>query len=253
MKNVLQIAAAAALLVAIVFGFGCYHFVPSVMKCGACSFIYNFQTLIAGVLALLAALVASLLVFEQIRVARVQSSAMTRDVLIQRLRNVGARKRTVASIVGSITEDFERAIYPNPETNETNINPQWAHGAEQHTSQSVTKLRRIQNGRSDPAAIFSAIDGLALVAERLAECLYVIPIPAIAPWDHDECTMNEAEIAQAKAEAEATAKIAEGELPNKITAVSRAGRTVDIEYEKLLHALRTQLRNIDDTILSDGT
>jgi hypothetical protein len=247
-KSVVQLAAAIALLLALIFIVSCYHFSASSQSCGTCHFIFNYQTLIAGILALMAAFIASALVFEQVRVARVQSAVMTRDVLKQRLRTVGARQRVVAAIVSSITRDFNVAIYPDPE-GEADINPLWAHGAEQEVSRAVTKLRRIQKSRSDPAEINAERENLILVAEELGECLYVIPIPAIAPWDDDESAMSAEEKAAALAEAEACAKTAESELPGKIAAVKREGKLLDDAYLKLLEALRTQLRRIDDSIL----
>jgi hypothetical protein len=252
-KSLVELAAAVAVLLALIFIAGCHGFSVSSQSCGACRFIYNYQTLITGVLALTAAAIASVPVFAQVRMARAQSAVMTREVLIQRLRNVGARQRMVAGIVSAITDDFTRAIYPDSDGGEADIHPEWANNAGQEVHFAVAKLKKIQRSRVDPAEINSERENLILVAEKLAECLNYIPVPGEAPWEDGELGMSEEEQANEEAKADAQAKSAEGELTGKIVAVKRAGKLLDDAYTNLLEALRTQLRRIDDSILERET
>lgn len=142
-KNAVQLAVGTCVLLSLIFVFGCYRYSTSSQACDVCGFIYNYQTLIAGGLALLAAFIASALVVEQVRVARLQSAVMTRDVLIDRLRSVGARRGLVGTSVRSITDDFNAAIYPDPEGGEADIHPEWAHGAAQAVYYEVAKFKEI--------------------------------------------------------------------------------------------------------------
>lgn len=244
-----QLAAGVTLALVVAFGVGCYGFAPPPKPCQMCSFIFNYQTLIAGALALIAASIAAMPVFKQVRIAQTQSALLTREVIINRLTHVEARRRDMALIVSAISQRISVEIHPDPEGSEIMINPEWAFSAAQRVSGAVTKFEAVQDSRSDPAHINRVRQNLILVARQLGQCLDTISIPGQRPWEHDDSPYTDEQIRVEEAKAAKLAEVAEGQLTSKVSAVEKVGKELDAEYVILINALRTKLRKIDDSIV----
>ena len=65
--------------------------------------LYDWQTLAAAVLAIIAALIAAWPVWKQIKLSKVQSAVMSRDALVTRLAIMESRRNSAREKIGSAT------------------------------------------------------------------------------------------------------------------------------------------------------
>lgn len=216
-----------------------------------CMFVYNYQSLVAGVLAVGAAILALLPVYGQLELTRLQSAIMTREVLVKRLKETEGRRARAKSDLEKITVEFDRDIYQGNPEGDPNIGYEWAFNAEQIVEDVVRKFRRHQASRVDPKSVNIALGSVIAAAEALAICLDRIHTPARQPWDDPELGLSAEEMKAAEVAADAEAKIAEKELPTKLSGLSKIASKVENAYIAVVERLRTRIRDLDDFILSE--
>lgn len=212
---------------------------------GALKLLYDWQTLVTGLLALLAAFIAARPAWRQIRSLQIQSAVMARDTLIMRVAALESQRDTTRTRITSITSDFVRRIYPYEWETEPDINPEWASEAEQTVNQVVTALTALQETSLDGELIDTTRRATIQQAKELSTCLSEIYVPYSGVLDDSELNLTKEQIAAA----EAAATGAEGNLEQRISAVKKGGDALDAAFQAGLERLRDRIRQIDALIV----
>jgi hypothetical protein len=248
-KVVALIAVAGAAAAFVTFLFGCSGFSVTASTCGACRFIYDYQSLLAGGVAVGAALFALIPVYDQLQLSRLQSAVMSRDVLVKRLTTTEARRNAALRQSKSMTSDLESILFPGDADVPAAVVPEWAFHSESIVADAMAKLEATQQSQSDPTQVNAVRSKVIAAANDLKECLYLIPLPARTPWDDVELGLTHVQQEAAATKADLEAKAAERDLPTRISAVRKAANELDGAYDIVLGTLRARLRKIDDFIL----
>jgi hypothetical protein len=95
---------------------------------------------VAGILALLAAFIAALPMWRQLKVLKVQTALARREALVARLNALASRREVARQALAKITTDFRARIYPDGGDGEPDINPYWAFDAEKMVGDVVATL-----------------------------------------------------------------------------------------------------------------
>jgi hypothetical protein len=212
-------------------------------------FLKEWQTLIAGILALVVAIFALRPVWRQVAKMNIQSSIMARDVLARRLSQTEARMQENAAAVSSITSDFLRdiVIWDGRDEPHYEIDSQWAHSAEQTAFRAAQQLQQYQDSRMDTAEIDRVRGRLIAATRQLDACLDKIHRPDSTDFDDPFYEITEKQKQAIETEAES----ARDELPECILDVSRQGEALDLAFAVELEKLRSKIRLIDDLIVKD--
>lgn len=215
------------------------------------TFIYNFQSLLAGLMALGAAAYALRPVYKQLRVAQVQAAISTREVLLERANTIIRRKRNASDALKSITSDFIADLYHNDPEGGPEIDINWAHSAEQVVTEVIDKLLVQQSGMGDREAIDDARGSVIKSATELRCCLTIIHQAFTHDFDDPDHDWDEQEKLAEIAKAERASKAAEGELEAQISAVARAARELDDAFGTELSEVRVRVQQINDLVLKE--
>ena len=208
---------------------------------GAWKLLYDWQTLVTGLLALLAAFIAARPVWQQIRSLRIQSAVMARDTLIMRIAAMESRQTTTRENIDRITRDFMRTIHPSEYEAVPDINPQWAHAAEQVVDEVIGALTVLQETSLDGELIDTKRQTTIQQAKDLSACLFEIHAPYSGVLDDPELNLTKEQIAAPTADATR----AEGNLEQRISAVQKSGAELDAAFKASLERLRDRIRQID--------
>jgi hypothetical protein len=214
-------------------------------------FIYDYQSLIAGVLAFGIAWYALRPIYRQLHIAQLQMAISEREVLITRLAEVERRSQGVAKELTTITSDFSQQLYSHDEQDEPNITSEWAHGAEQIVSQVISGLKRQQITKADDPVFDDRRAAVIAAADVLEDCLRDIHQVDSIDLDDQEYGFTVAQIADEKAKLERASEVAQSALTACIRDVSEARDELDAEYNRALAALRDRIRQINELLLKD--
>lgn len=232
------------------YGQACGPAAPGTSDAGLCLFVYNYQTLLTGLIALVAALIAVAPVVRQLSLSRLQSAIMTRDVLGKRLSETEARRTRAAAALQKVTVDFERDIYSDDPEGEPKIGAEWAFYAEQTLETLLDKMRQRRESQVDPEEINVELDLIIAGVVALIPSLSDISAPARQPWDDPDLHLSEQEEKDAAAEADAAAAIAEKAIPDALIELKRRARALDLSYMRVIEKMRGRVRQLDDFILT---
>ena len=158
---------------------------------GAWKLLYDWQTLITGVMALVAAGVAAWLVWRQIRSLEVQSAVMARETLVMRVAAIESMRETTRQKVSSITTEFMAPLHPYEDGGEPpDINTDWAHQAEQIANRVVAVLIAHQETSLDGEAIDAKRKATIQQVKTLSDCLCKIHTPDHADLEDTEWNLT---------------------------------------------------------------
>jgi hypothetical protein len=208
--------------------------------------LYDWQTLITGVMALVAAGIGAWLVWRQIRSLEVQSAVMTRETLVMRVAATESRREVTRQKMRSITAEFTARLYDEGEV-PPDINPYWAHEAEQITNGVVADLITHQETSLDGESIDAKRKAAIQQARMLSDCLSKIHIPYSADLEGPDWHLTTDEIA---AVTEDGAR-AEKNLEDHISVVSKSADDLDGAFRAGLNQLRSRIRRIDALVIHD--
>ena len=216
---------------------------------GAWKLLYDWQTVGTGLLALLAAYIAARPVWRQIRSLQIQSAVMVRDTLTMRVAAVESRRDTTLEKIEGITRGLRRGMYINEDED---INPYWAHDAEQIVDAVVIALTAHQEASLDGELIDTKRRAVIQKAKELSVCLCEIHTPYSRDLDSQpELGLTKEQIAAAEAAADAAATRAEGDLQQRISAVRKSADELDAAFKASLDELRARIRQIDVLVVRD--
>ena len=215
---------------------------------GAWKLLYDWQTLITGILALIAAGLAAWPVWRQLTSLKLQSAVMQRDTLVLRLGALESRRDATRHKMRSITAEFIPQLHPNHDSKgPPNINPHWAFEAEQITDGVIATLTGHQETSFDGELIDAQRKAAIQQAKVLSDCLREIHTPCSADLEGPDWNLTKDEIT-AKEE---DAARAERNLEDRISAVRKSADDLDAAFEAGLDQLRTRIRRIDALVVHD--
>jgi hypothetical protein len=230
-----------------------------VMVLGACwtglkalgQFIKEFQSLLAGLMALLAAVIALRPVYKQLHVNQVQTAIAARELLFGRARTIEHRRKVAAEAIRKITSDFMARLYQGNPGGEPDVGPHWAHEADQIVGQVIEEFQLQQSGMGDREAIDEMRILLIQAATKLKSCLTDIHQIHSYDFDDPDNGWTPERTREEVAAAEAASKEAEKHLDAKIGAVTKSGKDLDAAYVAELDEIRVRVRQISKLVLSE--
>jgi hypothetical protein len=215
---------------------------------GAWKLLYDWQTLITGVMALVAAGVAAWLVWRQIRSLEVQSAVMGRETLVMRVAAIESRREITRQKMSSITTEFMARLHPYEDGGEPpDINTEWAHEAEQIANGVVAVLIAHQDTSLDGESIDAKRKATIQQAKMLSDCLSKIHTPYSADLEDPDWNLTTDEITAVKEDGAR----AEKNLEDHISVVSKSAGDLDAAFRAGLNQLRSRIRRIDALVTHD--
>lgn len=211
--------------------------------------IERWQTLIAGLLALLAALLALLPVWRQLSLTTVQTNAALREFLKDRLRTVEQHRDGLITPLKAYIDPTSRRVYEIEEFEGGQVQADWAFGAQQGAYKPISLLQQYNLRGADTPKIKATVGALIEKLEALATTLDTIHTPHSRDQIGDDYAHSDDEWAAIKAEA----KQAEAELPAAVRDCTLVlDRLVDA-FDAEASRIRTQIRTTDMALLNAKT
>ncbi|MEX0406700.1 hypothetical protein ABGN05_13575 [Aquibium sp. LZ166] len=214
----------------------------SVIWAGAGTFIYNYQTLIAGVLAIGAAWYAGAPVWRQLKDSNLQTRIMHRETLAIRLREAEERAVRVAK---AIDDPLWKAqdVTSGPAGEPLEITEHDAHGVEQMILGRLDWYLITLEGTED-AAVEEAKAALKAALKDLTDTLSDVHWPAHNDQSGEDYSMTDEEWAEVLQKAEDGKKLATA----KISAAWKANRALKGAQQASIDGLRRQIAALDQSI-----
>lgn len=214
---------------------------------GAIKFLYEWQSFLAGLLAIVAAILAAKPVWGQLKVLRVQTAAAARDTLNKNLQEIEERRKASEEAWQGMVSDFMRVLLPHDYAQEPNIHPEWAWQADSFVFRVKGILSAHQGRRIDSAAVEEARKKLIDSIEKLSDCLNTINSEtALDVGLYDDEGISEEDVASIIAES----GVAKKELLSRIQAVRESGSNMNHAFNEEIKALLIQIRQMDDIVIN---
>lgn len=214
-------------------------------------FIKDYQSLLAGLMALLAAGIALRPVYKQLHVNQVQTAIAARELLFGRTRTIEHRRKVAAHAIRTITSDFMARLYQGDPEGEPDIDINWAFESDQIVGQVIEEFQLQQSSMGDREAIDEKRTQLIQVATELRNCLTDIHQFHSYDFDDHENGWTEEETEEKRTAAEVASKEAEKHLDAKIRAVAKSGKGLDDAYVAELDEIRIRVRQINKLVLNE--
>lgn len=211
---------------------------------GVGKFIYDYQTLIAGMLALAAAYFAVRPVWRQLELTQTQSNGVLREMLQDRQAEVQQARAALMDKVGSKLFDLDHLLAWNADDDDEQISEPDAHGHEQILSQSISWLRVGYHWR-DSSKVETARAELIEKIDSLLRILNEIVAP-VHTDQHDEYrSISDEDWAAFLARAVA----AKSEVAGSVGAARAALNKLLQEMESEAAALKERLTKVNEALL----
>jgi hypothetical protein len=207
-------------------------------------FIWSWQTLFAGGLAIIAAFIAAHPVRQQFSKMNVQASIMAREVLANRLMMLEARRVRTEATLDKVSMRLSGDIYY---ADQISLNPHWAFEREREVDEVIKSLRDDQESKADSEWVDTVREKVLKSAVELENCLFAIHAPASGRMDDPEISLSEEEISKIEADSEK----APGRLPDLIAALVREEKALMLAFLEDADKLKKKIRSIDDLIIKD--
>jgi hypothetical protein len=209
--------------------------------------LHDYQTLIAGTLSAVVALLVLWQACRQFGISRVQSLITKRGLLIERLATAERERQHTAEQMQKMTNDLAREIFPGgEETGEPDVDPNWAHSADQQVHWNIGELSDRQESKADPQVVDEPRRRLIDAAKALRNCL-----SQLHQWtsvDFEDPDYNFADPAAEEKKAIIARDDATKEIGQRINAVRSAARELDGAFETVIKDFRSRLRQIDELV-----
>lgn len=209
---------------------------------GTCSFIYDFQTLITGALALVIAWRAGKPVWQQLKDSNLQTSIMHRETLAVRLREAEERAARVAKAIDDPLWQAQR-VTSDPAGEPVEIGEHDAHGVEQMILGRLDWYLVTLEGTED-ARVEEAKAGLKAALKDLTDTLSDVHWPAHNDQSGEDYSMTDEEWAEVLRKAEEGKTLA----TEKVSAAWKANRALKAAQAAWIQELRQQIARLDLSI-----
>ena len=202
-------------------------------------FIFDYQALIAGLIAILAAIITAWPVWRQLRDMRVQTNTIFRDYVLEQLRRNDNRRKWYSDRLDKFNEGVSRRLYEMEELEGGGINVHWAHDTEYLAAHLLQQLEKHGETR-DLSAVEDELRKVLTSLTELIDTLDSIHRPAsMVQHDEDHSFTDEQ-----WAELAAAGEKAEGDLAGVANALSMATKSLDEAFARELSTFRQQLKRV---------
>lgn len=217
-------------------------------------FIKDYQDLISGVIAVIAAYIAGRPVWKQLKANQLQAAASSREVLIQILHEVQKDKSECLSVLDSITSDFLKAICPSYyhdcETATFDIDGHWAHHAEHKVYKALdfieSLLQKISYRPESNESIGSILDKI----RTLKECLENIVLEAQFDFSYFDEDFTQEEFLERQKQVKLQAEQSRSEIIGFIGEIDNRKYGVKMSFEADILTIRRRINLMDEELLS---
>jgi hypothetical protein len=207
---------------------------------GIWKLLYDWQTIITGALAIVAALVAAWPVWRQLKRLKVQSAIMGRDVLAKRVADVESRKNESHAMTQIITNNFLADLYRHDPGGDPNITPAWAHQSELEVARVLATLNSHQEKGLDAGSIDRKRAIVIQDARALCECLSDIHSPHSVDLDDPDLGLSKDEIAAVAQQG----ALAETRLMDRISALREGAEEPDKAFRAGVDPVKPDTRRV---------
>lgn len=208
------------------------------------AFVHDYQTLIAGVIAILAAFITARPVWRQLRSMSIQTSTVYREFLAERVRSLMARRKWLADKLDPFVMEVGRRIYEMREL-EGRLNIHWIFERDQIAWSLINELEADRAERRDPATIAVTLDDVMLRLRELQDTLSDIHWPEHNDQTGEDYAFSDEEWAAILQKS----RDADARLDTVISDFEIAKKKLDEAVEAELRGLRDRLKEIDDRLL----
>lgn len=205
--------------------------------------IYDFQNLITGLLALVAAYITTRPMRRQLAFMAMQSAVMTRGEIAQALSDVESRRKDAKQHREKISL-LESQLHDEGEP--VPISSKWAESSGAVARAFRRHMKQDRNELRDPSALNVKKRELEQALEKLEQCLARIRVHT--PSDFHEEGLDADQIRRIIEDERTDSEQAAGELHDHFSRVSTAMRALWVSYGQRIIELRSLLRSIDDSI-----
>lgn len=207
-------------------------------------FVHDYQTLIAGALAIAAAYIAARPVWRQLDRMSVQTGTMFREFLADRVRALTARRKWLTERIDPYRTEVGQRIYEMREL-ENGLNIEWVFHRAQLTGDLKAKLQRYQREQRDPAAMAARLQDVVDRLSVLEATLNDIHRPHSGDQSGEDYALTDAEWAEIGRAGEA----ADERLDAEVAAFEASARQLEEAIGRELSELRDRLRGADEALL----
>jgi hypothetical protein len=207
------------------------------------SFIEKYQTLIAGLIAILAAYITARPVWRQLEGMSIQANALYRDYVLEQIRRTDNRRTWYSKRLESFNEDVGRRLYEMEEREGGVVDVNWAHGAQQRATCLLDELQRHGETR-DLSAVERELSEVFSNLRRLVDTLDSVHRPHSMDQHDADHSFTDEEWAELKVAAEK----AEVELSGVANALSQASMRLDAAFAAELSTFRQQLKQVQASL-----
>ena len=200
---------------------------------GIFKYLYDWQSLIAGLIALIAAYVAARPVWRQLMLS-------ARDTLIGRVAAIESKQVTTRELMTNVINAFMSQLRPYGKGQEPVPHPEWALAAQSTVGQVVTTLTANQESSLDGELIDNKRKAAISAWKALLGCLYDIHAPDTVDFGGPDAPTEQEQPAF-----EERGRRAAKELKNRISAATEAAHELDAAFLAVLKQLRQRIKTID--------
>lgn len=203
--------------------------------------IYNYQTLIAGGVAIVAAYIAARPVWHQLKLNQTQANGVLRDMLIDREADLKKARASVAEKIGRQLNDLDSDIGFDAPPQKLTAEEAFNHDL--GISHALSWLRTEYPWR-DSGSVDAARNGLIEKLEDLLNTLNEIHGP-----DHTEQVTEDYAISDEEWEKfVARSETAKDEVPDRLSEAQRAHREFLTSIETERNAIEARLKSLNETL-----
>ena len=207
-------------------------------------FVHDYQTLIAGALAIAAAYIAARPVWQQLDRMSVQTGTTLRDFLAERVRALMGRRKWLSDQIDPFRAEVAQRMYEMREL-EAGLNIEWVFQHAQMTAEVKAKLQRYQRDQRDPPAMAACLAGVTESLSVLEATLDDIHRPHSSDQSGEDYCLTD----QQWAEIGEAGQVADDRLVTEVAAFEKAAKGLEEAISQELSLLRDRLRSADEALI----
>lgn len=206
-------------------------------------FLYDWQTLISGLIALVAAFVAVRPVWKQLALTQTQANGVLREMLLKREVEIGKAHVALVEKVRPPLNELDSELY-SPDDQLLEFSAEGAHHYSQRISSAAHWLSTASKER-DSAAVEVAKDALAEKLAAVEALLNEIHFPVSMDQEGEGYSISDEDWAKYVARSEA----AQTEVVGAVSAARSALREVEGALSKERRVIKARLKKVDEALL----
>jgi len=216
------------------------------VSCCFVAFVRDFQTLIAGLIAIMAALITARPVWRQLDRMSVQTGTMYRDFLADRLKALQGRRKWLFDKIEPFEQEVSQRMYEMREI-ENRLNIHWVFDRAQTTAILIRELETYRATNRDSSEMAEAVASLVQRLKALEENLDTIHRPDSTDQSGEDWSYTDEQWTEIRAKAEAADAALDG-IVNEFEAASKQLRNV-VDGE--IGRLRDRVKVTDDALMHE--